>query len=401
MHRPIQVKKQGLESIHIPDHEVITRRSQFRMKKDLADKKKEKKLKKEAEKAEKMKAKEEKKAAKAEASKKKKESKKASKTTGEESKIKSKKTGRSAAEKEKGWKKSTCDGKKKVKSTKKTMPPEEKDAAKKSEPEMVDPTLHEPVSMEDDVNIHPDELPHTPFKESTVPLDGKETFPVKSPKMKRIKKLAGKKDANKKQNRAKKAKAVKEQVEEDKTSKKGKKESDLLEKKTAKRQKKTGEHMPEKKKSKGKTITEKTDNAEGKENKPASKRQPRKAREDETKEKRVRRGVQPQEDIQVKPVVRDLVLGVLRECKSSHCTHPSFEQPNPGNGIYVMPYWSRNHAGVLIPRHFVKNPRKSSSSANPKSKSRKDRGSQVAYFGNDTPCAYTNILLAGAYVSCF
>ena len=110
MHRPIQVKKQGLESIHIPDHEVITRRSQFRMKKDLADKKKEKKLKKEAEK---MKAKEEKKAAKAEASKKKKESKKASKTTGEESKIKSKKTGRSAAEKEKGWKKSTCDGKKK------------------------------------------------------------------------------------------------------------------------------------------------------------------------------------------------------------------------------------------------------------------------------------------------
>ena len=248
------------------------------------------------------------------------------------------------------------------------------------------------MSKEDDVHIHPDEMMDTPFEESTVPLDGKETFPVKSPKMKRIKKLAGQKD--KKQKTAKKAKAVKEQVGEDKESKKGKKEADLSEKKTAKRERKTGE-----KKSTGKTITEKTGKAEGKEKKPASKRQPK--GEDETKERRTRRRVQTQEDIEVNPVVRDLVHSVLVECKSSHCTHPTFEHPNPGNEIYVMPYWSRNHVGVLVPKCYVKNPRRSSSSANPKSKPRKDRGSQVAYFSNETPCGYTNLLLAGAFVSCF
>ena len=43
---PIQVKSHGIESVQIPDHEVVTRRKQFRMKKDRAQGKREKKQKK-------------------------------------------------------------------------------------------------------------------------------------------------------------------------------------------------------------------------------------------------------------------------------------------------------------------------------------------------------------------
>lgn len=33
---PMQVKKSGIEAVEIPEHEVVTRRKQFRMKKDKA-----------------------------------------------------------------------------------------------------------------------------------------------------------------------------------------------------------------------------------------------------------------------------------------------------------------------------------------------------------------------------
>jgi hypothetical protein len=47
-----QVASTGADGITIPDHEVITRRKQFRMKKDRAERKKEKKQQKQLEKEE-------------------------------------------------------------------------------------------------------------------------------------------------------------------------------------------------------------------------------------------------------------------------------------------------------------------------------------------------------------
>ena len=385
------------------------------MKKDLAATKKDKKTKKAAEKIEKQELKAEKKKLRQEKEKQKeklKEDKKNAKSQKKAAKAKAdkkkkgdtKKKGRTSKEKAEDWKKMSS--KEKAQSEEEAMVEKaagEKDECEKQEPEKTPDVVLEPASKEDGIDVHPDEMPDVPFEESVVPLDGKETFPVKSPKMQRIKRIASKSKIDvteDPESGKKKGKGETEEVTEDTKKRKGKgqKKGDTEKEPEVQKKKKKAEKTDEKVETKTSKGKKKAETSEKKGEK-VSKRQPQKAPAGEPKPKRSRKITVEDEPVEISQLTKGMVLEVLKECKSSNCTHPSFVMPQPGSGIYIMPYWSRNHAGVLVPRHFVKNPRKPSN-ATAKSKTRKDRGSQVAYFSNDAPCAYSNLLLAGVYVSC-
>ena len=85
-----------------------------------------------------------------------------------------------------------------------------------------------------------------------------------------------------------------------------------------------------------------------------------------------------------------LVFDILKECNSSHCTHPSWEPVNTGP-VRLSVYWSRNAVGVKVPKQTSKKDQ-------PQKRSKKEKLSQVAYFACATSCVYSNMVLAGIYV---
>lgn len=82
-----------------------------------------------------------------------------------------------------------------------------------------------------------------------------------------------------------------------------------------------------------------------------------------------------------------LVLKTLEECKASGCTHPSFEEPTPSNGVAFSTYWNRNACGVKVLRKFMRN-----------NKAKGAGMTQIAYFGGQCPCTYPVYELAKMFV---
>ena len=96
----------------------------------------------------------------------------------------------------------------------------------------------------------------------------------------------------------------------------------------------------------------------------------------------------PKVEVPVDEPAKAVLLETLKECDSSNCTHPSFVHPQPTNGISFSTYWTRNTVGLKVASRFLNN--------------RKAKGngwSQIAYFGNKSPCAYASLVAAGIYVS--
>lgn len=73
---------------------------------------------------------------------------------------------------------------------------------------------------------------------------------------------------------------------------------------------------------------------------------------------------------------------ILCECKESHCTHPKWKYPAIPKSWALSVYWSRCAVGVKMDIGDQKVKRK-----------------QVAYFGGETSCIYTNMALAYNFVT--
>ncbi len=88
--------------------------------------------------------------------------------------------------------------------------------------------------------------------------------------------------------------------------------------------------------------------------------------------------------------VKKNVKGVLQECRKTHCCHPSFEVPKFDKKVFqVSVYWNRKAVGIKLHKSKVSD-----------HKGSKGTFVQVAYFGCQTNCTYSNIALAHLYVSC-
>ena len=122
------------------------------------------------------------------------------------------------------------------------------------------------------------------------------------------------------------------------------------------------------------------------------KKQNKNGSKEKTSAKKTKEVVQPDDDI------KKMVCSTLAECRDSHCCHPKFQWPelDPSKAALSV-YWSRSAVGIKVPKENCKGGKK----ANAKKAKAQKGMSQVAYFGLPTSCTYTNILLAGKWVSCW
>lgn len=80
------------------------------------------------------------------------------------------------------------------------------------------------------------------------------------------------------------------------------------------------------------------------------------------------------------------VAHVLQECRTSHCTHPSWQDlVYDKKAVQLSVYWNRCCVGVKVPKQNAK-------------KGSKCKFQQIAYFGCPTSCVYSNLALAHIYV---
>ena len=425
----------GTTAMEIPDHEVVTRRRQFRMKKERSENKKNKKDQKKQEKETKQQEKQDKKKAKemakAEKAKKKEEEKaqkkkekKAAKEAEKEEKLKNKKKGRTAKEKTEQGKtasvKKTPKGKKEKKVTE--IPEIAQEQCQKHPASTTTEEIHEavqPAECEGSIS-----QPQTPLPESRVgsPVNSK------SGKMKRFKRVSSfwksglapcvledrlnqatsdqEKDEEGEDDQAKVDEASgKDESAGDTGTKTGKDtdETAEVEKKTQKKKeqdsgdktksKKTGSKS--KKQPKKKSTEKKT--CKGEKRKADEKQKTKKESETKTKERKPKVPKVPKEEPPANQAAKGLILETIKECATSHCTHPSFLTPSFPD-VQCSTYWTRNAVGVKIPKKFVTDKLESK----PKSKGKKGTGnmSQVAYFGGpQCKCAYPALITAGIFAS--
>ena len=393
---PMQVKKSGIEAVEIPEHEVVTRRKQFRMKKDKAQARQTKKEQK-AKDAEEKKALKESKKADREAKKLEKEAKKKlekeAKKSKKHAKSSSSKVGRNAAEKLKERK----NGKGKGKGSKKMIPKKDPNPAE---------------------GLHDD---------SSFPTwDPEEVFPVKSKQLNRLRhfkslRKAASMDQDRDSKSFDKAKEDGEEKVEEKVEEKAeeKVEENIEEKvdedmtpieKNVKKgkktdQKKSGAKVSKKDSTKGSKakVTKQTSTSKRKsmeeEDRVKSKR---KTKQEKASRKKAKlspktpktpngsrpRALKPKKVHPVDEVAKEVALKTLQECDTSGCCHPSFQQPAGINGLEYSTYWSRGAVGVKVDRRFMQN------------KKAKGKGkSQIAYFGTNSPCTYASWEIASLYVS--
>ena len=92
--------------------------------------------------------------------------------------------------------------------------------------------------------------------------------------------------------------------------------------------------------------------------------------------------------VPVDPQIKNEVAQILKQCAESHCTHPNHKQAEKHPSIGIETYWERQACGIKCDRKFFKN--------------RKAQGSgraHVAYFSGKSQCPYTNLKLADLWVS--
>lgn len=313
----------------MPDHDVVTRRKQFRSKRDKADKKKAKKDQKKAEKDK----------------------------TKQKGDGKEKKKGRNAKEKLEDQKKTT------EKKTKKHL------RAKDRAGENASPSSSKipPASLD------------VPAPAASK-VSSSKSSPVMSRKMQRLRRMSTAKafvgvkvgtDAEAIEG----AECQEVEMQPPSNEKKNKK----------KQEKKTQAGNKTEKKTNGKSSTQKASKSKASKGGKKNGSPEKKKKGGETKSAKRSRKVK--EVAAVDQKVKDLVLKTLTECQSSHCTHPSYVAVEV-DGLDNSVYWSRNAVGVTIDRNLLSNPK-----AKGKGKA------QIAYFGGKTPCPYSNMVLAGLFVT--
>ena len=401
----LQVQAARKDGIHIPDHDVITRREQFRMKKTKAEDKRQKKEEKKERNKEKKAQQAAKKAEKA-AKKADKEQEKADKGSG--------KRGRKATEKSKNMQAKRRQNKKN----------QEINDSETHEQEEAAPSSHEPDQEKKSCKARGrpmkrlQKITHSHKASSVSEVD----FASKPKKAKKKVKCAPQpetakgdwendntdgnqvdetvniKDGNKDDPNHKeipttdvdKVVAEPKELEVEESGKKGTKSSGSGLKRTAAKSKPKSTQQPKAKATAKSKQSKKTSDGTDPEKKTRKKRTTKDLGvTDETKAtpKRTKRSTKPGTTAEVDPQVKDAIAKTLAECEESKCTHPSWEK-SKNKFIDLQPYNGRLSCGVKAPRSFFTNHK-----AHGKGKA------HVTYFGCKTTCIYTNMVLGSLWVS--
>ena len=97
------------------------------------------------------------------------------------------------------------------------------------------------------------------------------------------------------------------------------------------------------------------------------------------------------------PKIVKLVQQVLTDCKSTNCVHPTWENMAFDAKTYQLSvYWTRKAVGLKMPKELLQGRKASKRSRKAKGTS---KWAQVQYFSCKTSCVYTNLLLAYEFVS--
>ena len=99
------------------------------------------------------------------------------------------------------------------------------------------------------------------------------------------------------------------------------------------------------------------------------------------------------------PEIVAKAIDILKECKASCCTHPTWSNMDYDKKVfYVMPYWNRYAAGVNVARDQLRHLQDREDTRSKTTKgSNQRKWCQVAYFSGETPCIYTNMLMAQCF----
>lgn len=338
---PWQAKELQVEAqtYDVPDHEPITRRKQFRMKKTKRDEKQKKKTEKSAEKQNGQAT-----------------SKKRKSTATNPPKAKQPASGKKKVktldDSDETKKKRQCKAKAKAKQNKACEQTEEHPSP--------DPTLKSAIAAQ--------EVTANEIRGESFDTVNKETCKSqKSPSKPQMTRKRSKLALMEKQAQLRKSKAPAQTEQESEA-------------------KEQEQKKPSRSKAKADKSNSRSKNAESKEQTAPSRKRRQHATTDAprpaTSRNRRSRGVS-QVEIQPSQEFVNMVKDIMIECRDSKCTHPSWnmkELEPKDSHIEISTYWSRNAVGVKIKE--------------PGKKKKK----QICYFGCKTSCVYSNLSLAKVFV---
>ena len=371
--------------LEIPEHEITTRRKQFRMKKDKREARRQKKEEKDKAKLAKQTDKEQ---------------KKADKQKQKEEKAKAKEFAKE--EKKKGKAKAKA----KAKSNPRKRTRETQDENNEEMNEEMNEDIHEETALAADA--HAKEIPGVlAFVPSTDPASlGKHPAPgIRSRGLSKLRKL---KSANFQGIVA----VVGEATDAGVAAKQSGTCSDAIPTQNEDPCSTTKGSMSQKKRGKAESGKSKkqlnqSDRSEGKKAVPKSSKASKgkdsttKKGDDQTTKKKASRSKKDKEPVPVDETVKKLVRHTLDECKATNCCHPSFKWPELGKSVELSTYWSRHAVGVKVDQAPTKASAKQRGNTN--QKKQKAKGGckrQVAYFAMPTTCTYSNLVLAGLFAPC-
>ena len=109
--------------------------------------------------------------------------------------------------------------------------------------------------------------------------------------------------------------------------------------------------------------------------------------EEKPKIPRTRRPRQKNENQEVDSSIKEEVTKVLLECTKSNCCHPSYEKVKNA-AVDLEPYKKRGACGIKVKRSYFES-----------DKAKGSGKAHVTYFSGKSKCHYTNMILANLWVS--
>ena len=357
---PVQVEATGRDGIDIPDHEVITRRKQFRMKRNRAEDKRQKKE-----------ENSKKKAAKAHEP--------------------PKKRGRKAVEKAEPWKEKG----------------RRNDRKNKKQPKI-------PASSSKGPDCHSRKMKRYRKLAQTLKESNDAVAPVMSSKLAKMHSQTSSKDTKASRKDMEQQHVLDSRVEDSKDPKneeisqtkiKGEGKKTAAKSKAKQQQKPMHQHDTPPASAKEKTKRTTTAKAKATPKAKSSTKPSKPDVEDEKKGSRKRKNKQCAEKNKhaekpkrtraprkidpscVNQEMKNQVIQTLKECKSTNCTHPSVKMIRKPH-VDIEPYRTRNACGIKVARSFFSS-----------DKAKGSGKAHVTYFSGQTPCFYSNFKLAELWVS--
>lgn len=101
------------------------------------------------------------------------------------------------------------------------------------------------------------------------------------------------------------------------------------------------------------------------------------------------------------PKISAEITQTLKECCESQCCHPAWTNLEYDPKVFqVVTYWTRYAVGIKVGKGHLEAGDGKKATCNSKSKKGGNKWRQVAYFGGSTTCIYSNMLLAYRFAPC-